>query len=73
VAGLRAAAASVGPTHLPERSAHRNLLRASLDDDPAARPGLPEVRDVLERWLARGESADRPDRPVTAARGRRAH
>ena len=67
VAGLRAAAASIGPIHVPEHSAHRNLVAASLDADPAARPGLPEVRDVLERWLAHGAPSDGP---VPAARGR---
>jgi hypothetical protein len=71
VAGLRAAAAGVGPTCLPQRSAHRDLLRAGLHTDPVVRPSLPEVRDALQRWLGRGEPAGGNGHPVVAARDRR--
>jgi len=52
VTGLRAAAFSTAPTHLPGRSVHRPLLTACLASEPTARPDLAEVRRALEHWLA---------------------
>jgi len=68
VSGLRAAAAGARLSHLPTRSAHLGLLRASLDTDPARRPPLQVVQRTLEDWLRRAGA--RPDGPVTAARAR---
>jgi serine/threonine protein kinase len=68
VSGLRAAAAGARLSHLPPRSAHLGLLRASLDTDPARRPPLQVVHRTLEDWLRRAGA--RPDGPVTAARAR---
>jgi eukaryotic-like serine/threonine-protein kinase len=64
VSGLRAAALGRPPTHLPQRSAHLALLRASLDADPARRPSLPDVQRALDEWLRR--SGARPGGSVTA-------
>jgi hypothetical protein len=50
--GLRAAAFSTAPTHLPGHSVHRPLLAACLASEPTARPDLAEVRRALEPWLA---------------------
>jgi len=50
--GLRAAAFSTAPTHLPGHSVHRPLLAACLASEPTARPDLAEVRRALEQWLA---------------------
>jgi eukaryotic-like serine/threonine-protein kinase len=64
---LRAAAAGTPPRHLPRGGAHRQLLAACLASDPRARPGLVEVRRVLERWLAeRGHTAGATGHPMVA-------
>jgi eukaryotic-like serine/threonine-protein kinase len=64
VSGLRAAAAGARLTHLPQRSAHLALLRASMDNDPSRRPPLRVVQGQLEAWLRR--AGVQPDGPVTA-------
>jgi serine/threonine protein kinase len=66
VSGLRAAALGRPPTHLPTRSAHLALLRASLDADPARRPPLREVVRRLDGWSR--SAGVRPDGPVPATR-----
>jgi len=69
ISGLRAAAAGAPLTHLPQRSAHLQLLRAAMDTEPHRRPPLRAVQGALEDWLRR--AGVRPDGPVTAgARGR---
>ena len=50
---LVAAAKGEPLTHLPQNSAHRRLLTASLDQDPARRPTLAAVARELSDWLAR--------------------
>jgi serine/threonine protein kinase len=65
VSGLRAAALGRPPSHLPQRSAHLALLRASLDPDPARRPPLREVARALDGWLR--SAGVRPGGPVTTA------
>ncbi|QUH02525.1 protein kinase [Saccharopolyspora erythraea] len=57
MSALMAAAHAAPCTRLPGRSAHRGLLLAALDADPAARPGLALVQEELQRWLARGHLA----------------
>ncbi|MBO0849465.1 MAG: serine/threonine protein kinase, partial [Pseudonocardia sp.] len=69
VSGLRAAAGSAAPTCLPRHSVHRRLLEACLAADPAARPTLPSVRDMLHNWLLPTSGAPRVG-PLTAALGR---
>jgi len=64
VSGLRAAALGKPVTHLPLRSAHLALLRATLDADPARRPSLHAVQAALGAWLR--AAAGRPDGAVTA-------
>jgi eukaryotic-like serine/threonine-protein kinase len=64
MAGLRAAAVGGPPTHLPRTSAHRNLLRAALDPDPARRPTLRAVHTALEAWLH--PASGRSDGAMTA-------
>jgi hypothetical protein len=64
VSGLRAAALGGPPTHLPARSAHLTLLRATLDADSARRPPLTAVQRALDNWLR--SVGVRPDGPVTA-------
>lgn len=59
VSGLRAAASGASLTHLPTRTAHLALLRATLDIDPARRPSLTVVQRALKGWLERtGSHAD---------------
>lgn len=65
LSGLRAAASGAPLTHLPVRSAHLELLRASLATDPARRPPLAATHRALEAWLQR--TAARPDGPVSIA------
>jgi eukaryotic-like serine/threonine-protein kinase len=69
VSGLRAAAASAALTCLPRHSLHRRLLEACLAADPAARPTLPSVRDMLHNWLSLTSGRPRVG-PLTAALGR---
>ncbi|SHJ96071.1 Serine/threonine protein kinase [Pseudonocardia thermophila] len=64
VSGLRAAAAGAPLTHLPQRTAHLALLRATLDTAPEHRPTLPEVQAALAQWLRRVGAA--VDGPVTS-------
>ena len=68
VTGLRAAAFSTAPTHLPGRSVHRPLLAACLASEPTARPDLAEVRRALEPWLA-GHQSTGAGRGVNLVRG----
>ncbi len=65
VSGLRAAAAGAKLTHLPQRTAHYNLLRASLDTLPDRRPSLATVQQVLGEWLRQTGVA--LDGPVTSS------
>jgi serine/threonine protein kinase len=65
ISGLRAAATGAALSHLPQRSAHLALLRASLDTDPARRPPLQAAQRALEDWLQR--TGARRDGPVPAA------
>ena len=59
-------------THLPDRSRHRNLLRAALDPDPSHRPTLFTVHRELTGWLSGGGySADGPVTSVVAEPGTR--
>ena len=51
MSALMAAAQQLPNTHLPERSRHRELLRAALDPDPSHRPTLDTVRRELRGWL----------------------
>jgi eukaryotic-like serine/threonine-protein kinase len=69
VSGLRAAAGSAALTCLPRYSVHRRLLEACLAADPAARPTLPSVRDMLHNWLPLTSGRPRFG-PLTAALGR---
>jgi serine/threonine protein kinase len=66
--GLRAAAFSTAPTHLPGHSVHRPLLAACLASEPTARPDLAEVRRALEQWLA-GHQPPGAGQAVNLARG----
>ncbi|GLZ41751.1 serine/threonine-protein kinase [Actinokineospora sp. NBRC 105648] len=53
MAALMAAAKGEPLSELPGRSAHRRLLMASLDGEPARRPTLRTVARELSDWLAR--------------------
>ncbi|HVK20757.1 MAG TPA: serine/threonine-protein kinase [Actinokineospora sp.] len=53
MAALMAAAKGEPLTELPLHSAHRRLLMASLDSEPARRPTLRAVARELSDWLAR--------------------
>ncbi len=53
MAALMAAAKGERLSELPLHSAHRRLLYASLDADPARRPTLRTVARELSDWLAR--------------------
>ncbi len=64
VSGLRAAASGASLTHLPTRTAHLALLRATLDTEPVQRPPLAVVQRALEDWLRR--TGSHPDGPVKA-------
>jgi hypothetical protein len=66
VSGLRAAAAGAPLTHVPAGTAHRALLLACLDTDPARRPSLAAVQRALEDWLH--QRGARADGAVTAGR-----
>jgi eukaryotic-like serine/threonine-protein kinase len=63
VSGLRAAAVGAPLTHLPQRSAHLPLLRASMETDPRRRPPLRAVQAALDGWL---RSAGGPEGAVSA-------
>jgi predicted Ser/Thr protein kinase len=63
MAALLAAAKTEPLTQLPQRSAHRRLLVASLDPDPNRRPTLAAVAREMSGWLARAGQAQ--DGPVT--------
>jgi predicted Ser/Thr protein kinase len=61
MAALMAAAKSEPLVELPRRSAHRGLLLASLDSNPARRPTLNAVAREMRAWLMRaGHSEDGP-------------
>ncbi|WP_028931353.1 serine/threonine-protein kinase [Pseudonocardia asaccharolytica] len=61
VSGLRAAATGAKLTHLPRRSAHMSLLKATLRTEPSRRPDLPSTRRSLDEWLRRnGVPVDGP-------------
>lgn len=64
VSGLRAAAAGAALSHLPKRTAHLALLRATLDTAPERRPSLSAVQGALSQWLHRAGAA--VDGPVTS-------
>jgi eukaryotic-like serine/threonine-protein kinase len=64
VSGLRAAASGAKLTHLPQRTAHYNLLRATLDTLPDRRPPLPAVQKSMADWLRQTGVA--LDGPVTS-------
>ncbi|WP_436493654.1 serine/threonine-protein kinase [Actinokineospora sp. HUAS TT18] len=53
MAALMAAAKGEPLTELPLHSAHRRLLMASLDSEPARRPTLRAVARELSDWMAR--------------------
>lgn len=53
MAALMAAAKGEPVTQTPQQSAHRRLLLASLDNDPARRPTLRAVARELSDWMAR--------------------
>ncbi|GAA3061434.1 serine/threonine-protein kinase [Actinokineospora globicatena] len=53
MAALMAAAKGDPLTELPLRSAHRRILTASLDSEPARRPTLNAVARELSDWLSR--------------------
>jgi predicted Ser/Thr protein kinase len=71
LAALAAAARADECERLPAHSAHRELLAAALDPDPARRPTLAAVQRRLGGWLtSTGHSADGPvttiiDKPAT--------
>lgn len=61
VSGLRAAAAGATLSHLPQRTAHLALLRATLDTAPERRPPLAAVERALAGWLrSTGTAIDGP-------------
>ncbi|WP_286899714.1 serine/threonine-protein kinase [Thermocrispum sp.] len=61
MAALIAASRAEPPSHLPERSVHIRLLRASLDAQPRNRPTLQTVVREVNGWLAKvGESREGP-------------
>ncbi|MBC6450261.1 serine/threonine-protein kinase [Actinokineospora xionganensis] len=53
MAALMAAAKGEPVTQTPQQSAHRRLLLASLDNEPARRPTLRAVARELSDWMAR--------------------
>jgi serine/threonine protein kinase len=63
MAALMAAAKSEPLVELPHRSAHRGLLLASLDPNPARRPTLNAVAREMRAWLMRAGVSE--DGPVT--------
>lgn len=63
MAALMAAAKSEPLIELPRRSAHRGLLLASLDSNPARRPTLNAIAREMRAWLSRAGLAE--DGPVT--------
>ncbi|HWE88019.1 MAG TPA: serine/threonine protein kinase, partial [Pseudonocardiaceae bacterium] len=67
MSALMAAAQKLPNTHLPERSGHRELLRAALDPDPARRPTLDAVRRQLRGWLSDSGQAEHGPVTVVAA------
>jgi predicted Ser/Thr protein kinase len=54
MSALMAAAQKLPNTHLPERSRHKALLRASLEPEPVRRPTLSTVQQELGVWLRGG-------------------
>ncbi|MDN5859615.1 MAG: serine/threonine protein kinase [Pseudonocardia sp.] len=64
ISGLRAAATGAALSHLPQRTAHLALLRATLDTAPERRPPLSAVQGALSQWLQRAGAA--VDGPVTS-------
>ena len=61
ISGLRAAAAGAELSHLPQRTAHLALLRATLDTAPERRPPLAAVEQALAGWLrSTGTAIDGP-------------
>ncbi|MGI5130301.1 serine/threonine-protein kinase [Pseudonocardia sp. CA-107938] len=64
ISGLRAAAAGAALSHLPQRTAHLALLRATLDTAPEQRPPLSAVQAALAQWLRRAGAPI--DGPVTS-------
>ncbi|HEV8561924.1 MAG TPA: serine/threonine-protein kinase [Actinophytocola sp.] len=63
MAALMAAAKSEPLVRVPRQSAHRPLLFASLESDPARRPTLNAVAREMSTWLSRNGQAE--EGPVT--------